>query len=185
VAAAETATRAFVDEILERAYEEHKDGTFLMNSPVGQRLTRYLRNNAAEKEKMQACKTKLELQEYKATWLSKAVEHITTRKTYQEDHKNHSIQDGEYMPFGMIVKSEGGWEDPDAVRGATTLAIKAVVMGPPWTMINDQTGRLTYWKITHKTREIFSKTWSTVEDSMQHTCMGMLWSMFPYLVWGG
>ena len=74
------------------------------------------------------------------------------------------------MSMGQLVAHLGGFSDADAVRGAATLAGKALLMGGVWTKIHPQTELLQLLFLETEFVERFQESWSLYrEESLQAT----------------
>ncbi len=155
-------TNAFVDEVLEKCVSDN-GGYFLLNSPMGQRFNRFLKSNVQETKNHDGLADD-ERKEFQKKWAMAKFDKLRESKTYKEVHETTGQKKGVYRPLGVIVKKEGGWNDPEAVKGSFLLAAKCVLMGSPWVEMNPFTERVEFLHMERSTIDTFKKHWATHVD---------------------
>jgi len=73
------------------------------------------------------------------------------------------IKAGVYLPFGMVLKAEGGAEDPEALKAARLHATRCAELGAPYIQMNPMTDRLEYLHFQHQKKEVLQRAWSLHE----------------------
>ena len=67
-----------------------------------------------------------------------------------------------------IMAAEGGWASPSAVEGGMRLAVQCRAMGPPWTMIHPQTGRMLFLRLRFMFWETHTHCWSMFKNEISN-----------------
>jgi len=66
---------------------------------------------------------------------------------------------GEYLNAGQFVVAEGGWSDPEAVKGTLEAIAQCTALGPPWIGKHPQTKRTLYLRLRFMFKEQFTESW--------------------------
>ena len=79
----------------------------------------------------------------------------------KKEHEEHSHkQEGTMLPFGMIVKAEGGWKDPAAIKAAYLYCMKATALGKGWLGYNWMTERFEFSHVRQSQTHVFNEAWT-------------------------
>ena len=144
-----------------------KEG-FDARSYLGNCFRKWLANNPEEAKKVP--KGYAELAAYRREWAKTEYNACLAKKTHSREWSRTDISRGVYMSMGQLVAHLGGFSDADAVRGAATLAGKALLMGGVWTKIHPQTELLQLLFLETEFVERFQESWSLYrEESLQAT----------------
>ena len=120
-----------------------------------------------EKSKCMALKCK-DRNAFQLEWDKQRLNAKTTRKSliHTERHAKDDIKEAWYVPFGILLKNEGGQLDYEgALSAASTIARKAEHRGPPFIMYNSGSERIEYLHIRKGMRDVISKTASMTTEA--------------------
>ena len=73
-----------------------------------------------------------EASKFRIDWAQKSLKKFREEKIHKKSWKRVDLTKGDYLSASQLVISDGGWSDPEAVKGAQRLIEKAVAMGTPW-----------------------------------------------------
>ena len=81
---------------------------------------------------------------FRADWAAREVVKAKKFNTVTTSWSTVDVTKGEYVPFGVIVQREGGWEDVTAIAAAARYVRKAQLMAGAWVVYNNMTDRHDY-----------------------------------------
>jgi hypothetical protein len=120
-----------------------KAGKLDPKSGAGQKWYRtYIKKNAPKADEYKAAEKSKTTTDLFKEFVEAEHEKCTTGKKWSKSFSRIDSKKGTYKPFGKIVIDEGGWDDPEAVAGATRLAVKCLLMGGDWVKWDAMTERL-------------------------------------------
>ena len=67
---------------------------------------------------------------------------------------------GTYHPLAIVIRDEGGKDDPEAVKAGVLYVEKCISMGGRWIQYNDMTERFEYLYVKKIWEKAFTKSWS-------------------------
>jgi hypothetical protein len=156
--------RVWVDEVLERCFEEGA-GEFNITSTMGQRFTRWMRHAGPQQSEYRAIKSgEVEKREFRKKWCKEQYDNTEQRRAYSEKRTKVRLNDGVYMPFGLIVTAEGGWQDQDAIKAALNYVAKCICMRGEYLEFNEMTNRWEYLYVKKKVQDQFARQWATYQE---------------------
>ena len=82
---------------------------------------------------------------------------LDSKMVHNEGFKRIDRHKFEYMCYGAMVRSLGGWKDPAAIKGSTTCFAKCLAMGEPWCKQHPQTELVECAKLAMEWEEVFTE----------------------------
>lgn len=131
---------------------------------IGQKILQQLKDKTTPDGAAYAKCKREEAQAFRLEFAKRELKNFREEKVYNKSYQRVDITKGEYMNLAQLVKSEGGWEDPQAVEGVRLLVSKCMQMGEPWTMVHPQTERMTYLKLKFEFKEEFAEKWGLFKN---------------------
>ena len=131
---------------------------FSMQGALGSRLKR---NKAAydEYRKLPTGAGVNELRkQFRLKWAKKEWSRVRAEKLRIERHTELEAEIGTWLPVPRVVKEEGGYKSPAAVKAAMNYVRKAVAMGPAWAQVNPMTEAIEVYYIRREKRTEHEKT---------------------------
>lgn len=89
---------------------------------------------------------------------------MTLTAVYSKCFQNTSKKQSDWLTFGNMVISYGGWRWKPAVAGAKLHCMKAAAMGPIWCYQDGMSGLWMFKKITEREVEDFKEAWETFKS---------------------
>ena len=80
-------------------------------------------------------------------------------RSYSTSLSKVDITIGSFYPFEIIVKKEGGFRSPSAVRAAVTRCMKCLAMGEPFIEMNEHSERLEFMFVKKRKLDVFERRW--------------------------
>ena len=99
-------------------------------------------------------------QTFRMQWAKDLQSSIVEKKTHAKKWTRVDSTKWTYRPFGKLVVDFGGWDDPDAVRGACTGALQCMTMGDPFVKIHPQTKMTLFAVAEIGWDEVFEQSWN-------------------------
>ena len=145
-------------------YEQALQDGFSSRSYWGAKFRQYLAAKPKSEQTDYKAMDRAKSEEYRVEWLRLQFKEFKESKVYSKSWQRVDTTKGEYMPFGRIVVEEGGWEDEEAIKGATNLTCQCLAMGGNWLMTNPQTKRVMFLRLSFMWQEHFSETWDHFQE---------------------
>ena len=143
-----------------------KDGEMGSRTSAGNAFRKYLQDDPRAGAEY-AKKRQDERQQQRAEWVSAQYKEMRDSRTLRKSFSRIDIAKGTFLPLGRIIIDEGGWSDPEAVQAGYNLAVQCHAMGGDWWMINPQTNRINYLRMSYEWQETFAKSWSLLKERAQ------------------
>ena len=97
-----------------------------------------------------------------------AVRNLVMKKSHTQSYKVVNQPLGTYKPFSMLVRDEGGKDDPDSLSAAKKIASKCVALGGDWASWNVMSERPEFLHLRRGHNEVMSNMWQLyLEESKQ------------------
>jgi hypothetical protein len=96
---------------------------------------------------------------FRMDWAKKLESEIMEKKTQTKRWSRIDTTAWNYRPFGKLVVDFGGWEDPEAIRGAITGSLQCLTMGDPFVKIHPQTKMVLFAIAEIGWAEVFEQSW--------------------------
>jgi len=84
---------------------------------------------------------------------------IVQKKVYVKSYQVVNASMGTYKPFAILVRDEGGKDDPECLLAAKKIAAKCVALGGPWVSWNVMSERLEFLHLRKEHNEIMQESW--------------------------
>jgi hypothetical protein len=126
----------------------HKLGVEMMKQLTPEEFARY-----------KTLKKHTELNSFRLEWVDKKLKAAEAEREKTRTWTKREETVGKFLPFGMIVKAEGGWRDLSAIRAALTRVSKCLAMGEGWVQWNKMTDRLEFKFTRSRHIEAFERAW--------------------------
>ena len=98
--------------------------------------------------------------EFRSAWAKETYSHCTATKSHNMTFREVDIRKGEYMTFGQLVQSYGGWKWRPSVEGAQRHAMRAAMMGGKWIMVDQEfSGLMHFLKMKVEFQYIVEEAW--------------------------
>lgn len=151
------AEKAMWDSAKEQNYEfsrMQKSG-----NPLAGRFNRWLSKdeNSIKKEEYDNLSNDKERATWRAKWARSLHGTRVVVKRKMEEDMEIDEDDGEYLPFPLLVRAEGGGSD--GLKAAMKYALKALSLGSIWVRWNDWTERHEFLHIRKRKKFVFKKAW--------------------------
>jgi hypothetical protein len=105
--------------------------------------------------------------QFRADWVKAQFAKKQEIREKQTSYKKVNFKRGNYRPFSMIFKNQGGAEDPGAMRAAVNICRACIKMGGEWLNHNKMSGRLEFFDLEVGWEKDFSEAWSLYERRVQ------------------
>ena len=100
-----------------------------------------------------------EKRQLRQEWIKKKLVEGDAKYSKHTEVQHVNGEMGDYLPVGPLVKAEGGWKDPDAVKAARTLIETALKKGGQWVWEHPQTHRLEFLKLRRVHNSLRKDAW--------------------------
>ena len=100
------------------------------------------------------------MKEFRMTWAKNLAAEIEDKKTHTKTWRKVDTTTWNFRPFGSLVVHLGGWNDPEAVKGACTGALQCLMMGDPFVKIHPQTKMVNFAIAEIGWSEIYDESWT-------------------------
>ena len=116
--------------------------------------------------------TNADAAKFRMKWAVDQIEKMEQTKTIMTKWSKIDTSTWIYRPFGRLVVDFGGWEDPNAIKGATTGAMQCMTMGDPFIKIHPQTKMLLFAIVEVSWKEQFEQSWSETMNYFENKVSG-------------
>ena len=104
---------------------------------------------------------------FRQQWLGGEIKTIKERYEFTSSWSRVDITKGVYKTFGRAVQDLGGFDWPEAKKGAATAMAKCMLLGSPWVITHPQTEMQEFLILEMSFKEQFSEAWSHFKDGMK------------------
>ena len=147
------------DGLLEDYLQALQKGTLKARSRLDQKWRRQHKPGSAGHERYKNLPAE-EKRQMKMDWLKEDYEVYKKEKKFEKTLKKKDTIKGRMVTLGGLVLAYGGWEWPQAIRGAKRTAAKCAVLGEKWCCRDEFSEMLFFRLVEHEDAEIFEKAWS-------------------------
>ena len=145
---------------LEELHEVMKTGRFNTRSYLGNTL----RKDAGASEEYKNLTSQREAADFRLKWATLQFERLSEKKVHTKSFSRRDTAKFTYRPFGRLVQDFGGWQNANAVAGATTAAVRCLSMGPPWAVKHPQTELVEYAVVEIEWQEEYQQSWQHITE---------------------
>ena len=135
-------------------------GEFDLRSALGQQWTRALKNDKNLQVDYAEHKSREDRRLFRNRWAQATLKKAVEKREHIQKVIHQELSLGEYLPFGMVVKREGGWKDASAIAAAETYFEECVALGNHWVSYNSMTKRGEVLYLRRQVRDVFENAWS-------------------------
>lgn len=141
------------EQLLRSLQEATRSGNFPAKGSLGNKF-----RDAHSKAKLKSLTTS-EGKTFRMDWAKKLESEIIEKKTHTKRWSRIDTTAWNYRPFGKMVLDFGGWDDPEAIRGAITGSLQCLTMGDPFVKIHPQTKMVLFAIAEIGWAEVFEQSW--------------------------
>jgi hypothetical protein len=104
---------------------------------------------------------------YRLEWAGAKKTSLKTQFQYRKGFQRIDTTKGQYRNIGQVIVNQGGWQDPEAIRGSLELAKQCLTMGPPWIMQHPQTRRMLLLELDFSYSEEMVEKWEEYKCALK------------------
>ena len=101
---------------------------------------------------------------FRREWAETQLKELRRVRERRSSYKKVDTRKGTYKPFSMLYKSQGGPEDPGALKAAKNIASRCIAMGGNWVRFNPMSRRCEFLDLEIGFEELFEESWSLYEE---------------------
>ena len=146
-----------------------KCGQFDIRGPLGQKFGHAHKKGTPGGALYMMRKTNKDKAEFRQAWANTEYTTMIQKKIHIKSYQVVNASMGTYKPFAVLVKDEGGKDDPECLQAAKKIAAKCVALGGPWVNWNVMSERLEFLHLRKEYNEIMQDSWQQYLEEKDET----------------